>query len=217
MRQLKIVIADDHRLMLAALRLALEPASDMEVVAEAESGSQVLPLVHQHSPDVVLLDIRMPGMDGLRCVEQLKARFPHVKAIAISGVDDPQVIQAALERGASAFILKSIDPRDLPAAIRQTVDGTVFRTLGGSGAAADEVSARDLGLSERELTILKALAAGLSNKQIAQQLWLAEQTVKFHLTNIYRKLEVGSRTEAIRTAYEHGLVENPLLSGASAA
>jgi DNA-binding NarL/FixJ family response regulator len=132
-------------------------------------------------------------------------------------VDDPQVIQAALERGASAFILKSIDPGDLPAAIRQTVEGTVFRTLGSSGAPAAEVSGKDLGLSERELTILKALSAGLSNKQIAQQLWLAEQTVKFHLTNIYRKLEVGSRTEAIRAAYEHGLVENPLLSGASAA
>ena len=217
MRRLKTVIADDHQLMLAALRLALESASDIVVVGEAQSGAQVLPLVHQHSPDVVLLDIRMPGMDGLRCLEQLKQRFPHVKAIAISAIDDPQVIQAALERGASAFILKSIDPRDLPAAIRQTVDGTVFRTLGGGAPATADVSAKDLGLSDRELTILKALAAGLSNKQIAKQLWLAEQTVKFHLTNIYRKLEVGSRTEAIRAAHEYGLVENPLLSGASAA
>jgi two-component system, NarL family, response regulator len=211
MRRLKIVIADDHQLMLAALRLALEPASDIVVVGEAQSGSQVLPLVHQHSPDVALIDIRMPGMDGLRCLELLKQRFPHVKTIAISGIEDPQVIHAALERGASAFVLKSIDPRDLPAAIRQTVDETVFRTLGGGTPAAD--SAKDLGLSERELMILKALAGGLSNKQIAQQLWLAEQTVKFHLTNIYRKLEVGSRTEAIRAAYEHGLVENPLLAG----
>ena len=210
MRRLKIVIADDHRLMLAALRLALEPASDMDVVAEAESGSQVLPLVHQHSPDVALLDIRMPGMDGLRCLEQLKARFPHVKAIAISGVDDPQVIQAALERGASAFILKSIEPGDLPAAIRQTVEGTVFRTLGSSGAPAAEVSGKDLGLSERELTILKALSAGLSNKQIAQQLWLAEQTVKFHLTNIYRKLDAANRTEAVRLAYQRGIIDNPI-------
>ena len=216
MRRLKIVIADDHQLMLAALRLALESASDIVVVGEAQSGAQVLPLVHQHSPDVVLLDIRMPGMDGLRCLEQLKQRFPHVKAIAISAIDDPQVIQAALERGASAFILKSVDPRDLPAAIRQTVDGTVFRTLGGGAAATADVSAKDLGLSGRELTILKALAAGLSNKQIAKQLWLAEQTVKFHLTNIYRKLEVGSRTEAIRAAHEYGLVENPLLSASAA-
>jgi DNA-binding NarL/FixJ family response regulator len=213
MRRLKIVIADDHQLMLAALRLALEPASDIVVVGEAQSGTQVLPLVHQHSPDVALIDIRMPGMDGLRCLEQLKQRFPHVKTIAISGIEDPQVIHAALERGASAFILKSIDPRDLPAAIRQTVDETVFRTLGGGGTPAVDVSAKDLGLSERELTILRALAGGLSNKQIAKQLWLAEQTVKFHLTNIYRKLEVGSRTEAIRSAYEHGLVENPLLAG----
>jgi DNA-binding NarL/FixJ family response regulator len=217
MRQLKVLIADDHRLMLAAIRLALEPASDIEVVGEAQSGTQVLPLVAQHSPDVVLLDIRMPGMDGLRCLEQLKQRFPDVKAIAVSGIDDPQVIRAALERGASAFILKYIDPRDLAAAIRQTVDGTVFQTMGAHGAPAGGESAKDLGLSNREVEIVKALAAGLSNKQIAQQLWLAEQTVKFHLTNIYRKLGVGSRTEAIRLAYEHGLVENPLLADASAA
>jgi DNA-binding NarL/FixJ family response regulator len=217
MRRLKVVIADDHRLMLAAIRLALDPVPDIDVVAEAESGSQVLPLVHQHAPDVVLLDIRMPGMDGLKCLEQLKSRFPHIKAIVVSGVDDPQVIQAALERGASAFILKYIDPTDLASAIRQTVNGTVFQTLGGSREPAAETSAKDLGLSERELTILKALATGLSNKQIAKQLWLAEQTVKFHLTNIYRKLDVSSRTEAIRCAYEHGVVENPLLSGVTAA
>ena len=217
MRRLKVVIADDHRLMLAAIRLALESASDIEVVGEAQTGSQVLPLVHQHSPDVVLLDIRMPGMNGLQCLEQLKTRFPAVKAIVLSGVDEPQVIQAALERGASAFILKYIDPRDLAAAIRQTVEGTVFQTVGSSAAPTAQASAKDLGLSERELEILKALAGGHSNKQIAKQLWLAEQTVKFHLTNIYRKLEVGSRTEAIRAAYEHGLVENPLLAGASAA
>jgi DNA-binding NarL/FixJ family response regulator len=217
MRRLKVLIADDHRLMLAAIRLALEPEPDIEVVAEAQSGTQVLPLVSQHSPDVVLLDIRMPGMDGLRCLEQLKKRHPHVKAIAVSGVDDPQVIQAALDRGAAAFILKYIDPRDLAAAIRQTVDGTVFQTMGTNAAPAGDESATVLGLSDREEEILKALAGGLSNKQLAKQFWLAEQTVKFHLTNIYRKLGVGSRTEAIRTAYEHGLVENPLLSDSSVA
>jgi DNA-binding NarL/FixJ family response regulator len=197
--------------------MALEPAADIEVVGEAQSGSQVLPLVHQHSPDVVLLDIRMPGMDGLKCLEQLQKRFPHVKSIVVSGVDDPNVIHAALERGASAFILKYIDPGDLASAIRQTVDGTVFRTLGANRAPVAAEPAKDLGLSERELTILKALASGLSNKQIAKQLWLAEQTVKFHLTNIYRKLDVNSRTEAIRCAFEQGVVENPLLSGVTAA
>ena len=208
MRRLKVVIADDHRLMLAAIRLALESASDIEVVGEAQTGSQVLPLVHQHSPDVVLLDIRMPGMNGLQCLEQLKTRFPAVKAIVLSGVDEPQVIQAALERGASAFILKYIDPRDLAAAIRQTVEGTVFQTVGSSAAPTAQASAKDLGLTERELEILKALAGGHSNKQIAKQLWLAEQTVKFHLTNIYRKLEVSNRTEAARYAFEQGLVEH---------
>jgi DNA-binding NarL/FixJ family response regulator len=217
MRRLKVLIADDHRLMLSAIRIAIDSTEDLEVVAEAESGSQVLPLVHRHSPDVVLLDIRMPGMDGLKILEELKKRFPAVKSIVLSGVDEPQVIQAALERGASSYVLKYVDPRDLASAIRQTVDGTVFQTLAGNRPADDTNAALRLGLSERELSILKALAEGLSNKQIAKQLWLAEQTVKFHLTNIYRKLDVSSRTEAVRSAYEHGLVENPLLAGASAA
>jgi DNA-binding NarL/FixJ family response regulator len=215
MRRLKVLIADDHRLMLSAIRLAFEATSDMEVVAEAQTGSQVLPLVNRHNPDVVLLDIRMPGMDGLRCLEELRKKFPAVKAIVLSGVDDQQVIRAALERGASAFILKYVDPRDLASAVRQTVEGCVFQTLGAGPADGEENAAVKLGLSERELSILKALAEGLPNKQIAKQLWLAEQTVKFHLTNIYRKLDVSSRTEAIRSAYEHGLVENPLLAGAA--
>jgi DNA-binding NarL/FixJ family response regulator len=217
MRRLKVLIADDHRLMLSAVRLAIESTSDLEVVAEAQSGSQVLPLVGRHNPDVVLLDIRMPGMDGLKCLEELAKRFPTVKTIALSGVDDPDVIRAALERGASAYVLKYVDPLDLASAIRQTVDGTVFKTLAGDRPTDGANAATRLGLSERELSILKALAGGLSNKQIAKQLWLAEQTVKFHLTNIYRKLDVSSRTEAVRCAYEHGLVENPLLTGASAA
>jgi DNA-binding NarL/FixJ family response regulator len=131
-----------------------------------------------------------------------------VKVAILSAVDDPTVIQAAFSRGASAFIVKHIDPRDLPAAIRQAIQGTVYKPLGLIERAEDAAAER--GLSKRELVILQALQSGLSNKQIAKELFLAEQTVKFHLTNIYRKLGVNSRTEAIRYAYEHGLVERPI-------
>ena len=206
--RLKLLIADDHQLMLEGIRLALADAPDIEIVGETSSGAQVLPLVGQTSPDVVLLDLRMPGMDGLRCLESLRQRHPAVKTVVLSGSDEPELIEAAFQRGATAFILKRIDPVDLAPVIRQALDGNVFSPVDARAAAID---VPDAGLTQREADILKALAGGLSNKQIARQFWLSEQTIKFHLTNIYRKLEVGSRTEAVRHAYENGLIENPML------
>ena len=205
MRRLRIVIADDHQLMIQAIRLSLENSENFEIVGEADSGSKVLPLVGQTSPDLVLLDIRMPGMDGLMVLERLQERYPKVRVAILSAVEDPSVIQAAFNRGASAFIVKHIEPSDLPAALRQAISGTIFQPLGVPESAADGPAAAEL--SKRELTILQALQSGQSNKQIAGELFLAEQTVKFHLTNIYRKLGVNSRTEAVRYAFEHGLAE----------
>ena len=204
MRRLKILIADDHQLMIHAIRLALEDTEDIEIIAEADSGSKVMPLVSQTSPDLVLLDIRMPGMDGLTVLERLRERYPKVRVAILSAVDDPAVIQAAFNRGANAFIVKHIDPRDLPAAIHQAIVGAIFQPLGVPERAEGADGAE---LSKRELTILQALQSGRSNKQIAVELFLAEQTVKFHLTNFYRKLGVSSRTEAVRYAFEHGLAD----------
>jgi len=209
MRRLKVLIADDHRLMLHSIRLALEADDEIEIVAEADSGTKVIPYIGQTGPDLVLLDIRMPGIDGLTVLERIGERYPQVRVAILSGVDDPSVIQAAFDRGAAAFIVKHIDPRDLPSALRQAVDGTVFQPIGLIERATNGAN-DDIDLTKRELMILKALQTGQSNKEIARSLWLAEQTVKFHLTNIYRKLEVSNRTEAVRYAYEHGIVERPL-------
>ena len=209
MRRLKVLIADDHRLMLHSIRLALEADDEIEIVAEADSGTKVIPYIGQTGPDLVLLDIRMPGIDGLTVLERIGERYPQVRVAILSGVDDPSVIQAAFDRGAAAFIVKHIDPRDLPSALRQAVDGTVFQPIGLIERATNGAN-DDIDLTKRELMILKALQTGRSNKQIAEKLFLAEQTVKFHLTNIYRKLEVSNRTEAVRYAYEHGIVERPL-------
>ncbi len=206
--RLKLLIADDHQLMLEAIRMALADDAEIEIVAETTSGAQVVPLVRQTSPDVVLLDLRMPGMDGLKCLEALRERHPEVKAVVLSASEEPEVIDAALQRGAAAYIVKRIDPADLSSLIRQTVDGNVFFPVVARPTAADTPHS---GLTQRETDILRALADGLSNKQIARQFWLSEQTIKFHLTNIYRKLEVSSRTEAVRHAYERGLIENPML------
>ncbi len=121
MRSLKVLIVDDHRLMLDAIRSILEREEDIAVVAAADSGEKVLPLVGQTGPDVVLLDVRMPGMDGLTVLERLRKRYPSVAVVMLSGIDDPALVRAALERGAAAFVLKHVDPRDLAAAVRQVV------------------------------------------------------------------------------------------------
>src|SRR5262245_32874397 len=210
MRRLKIVIADDHRLMLEAVRSVLEADGSFEVVGEAGDGSQVLPLVGRTQPDVVMLDLKMPRMDGITCVEHLRKRFPAVRSIILSAVDDPELVRAAFRHGASAFILKRIDPADLPSAIRQAIDGAVYQPI-GPVAETDEAHLRESGVSERELDVLKLVADGKSNKEIAAELFLAVQTVKFHLTSVYRKLDSRTRTEAVREAYRRGLLEAPLL------
>jgi DNA-binding NarL/FixJ family response regulator len=206
---MKVLIADDHRLMVEGIRRALEPAGDIEIVGEAAIGSQVLPLVRRLSPDVVLLDMRMPHMDGLQCLDAIRKNCPKVKVIVLSVFSDPEHIQAAFRHGACGYIVKSVNPIDLPSAIRQAVDGTVFHAIGLPDSTAESVGKAN-GLTERELAILKAVARGLSNSAIGKELWVTEQTVKFHLTNIYRKLDLANRTEAAKYAYDHGLIVSPL-------
>ncbi len=208
MRLTRIVIADDHPLMLDGTRGAVERCEDFEIVGEAHSGSAVLPVVGRTDPDVVLLDMRMPGMDGLTCLERIRQKHPQVKVVMLSAFNEPEQITAAFKRGASGYIVKSVNPLDLPAALRQIIDGTVYHAL---GLTDDDEPARGTGLTDRELGILKAVARGLSNQAIGKELWVTEQTVKFHLTNIYRKLGVANRTEAARHAHQHSLVESPAL------
>jgi DNA-binding NarL/FixJ family response regulator len=205
---MKVLIADDHRLVLDGIRHALEGVEGIEIVGEAQNGRRVLPMVERTRPDVVLLDLRMPQMDGLTCIELIRKRYPDVKVIALSAFSDSEHIQNALNRGASGYIVKSINPDDLASALRQAMEGTVYHAL-GMPERDDETVAKSVGLTEREVAILKAVARGLSNQAIAKELWVTEQTVKFHLTNIYRKLGVANRTEAARYAYQHGLVESP--------
>jgi DNA-binding NarL/FixJ family response regulator len=205
MRPLKILIADDHALMLEAIKLAVGDESDFQIVGEAESGSQLLPLINQTEPDLVLLDLQMPGIDGVTCIRLIRRRRPWVHTIVLSAHDSDDVVQAALEAGADAFISKSVDPAELAAAIRRGLEKPAARAIGRAYGSHPAIEER--GLSRRELEVLRALASGKSNKEIARSLWLAPQTVKFHLTSIYRKLDVSRRTQAVNWAYRHGLVE----------
>ena len=207
---MRVLIADDHPLILAGIKRALEEADGFDVVAEASSGSQVLPLVSQTNPDLALLDLRMPEMDGLTCLDRIRKQHPKVKVVILSVSTDPEVVQTVLNHGAAAYVVKSVNPIDLSSALRQALEGTVFSAIGLPEKTAQEDAVKAAGLTERETTILRALARGLSNEAIGKELWVAEQTVKFHLTNIYRKLGVSNRTEAARLAYQHGLVESPI-------
>ncbi|HEY7379627.1 MAG TPA: response regulator transcription factor [Gaiella sp.] len=206
---MRVVIADDHRLMLDGIRRALEVDESFEIVGETQNGAEVLPLVAETSPDLVLLDVRMPNMNGLVCLDEIRRRHPDVKVVMLSASTSRDLIDTALRRGASAYVVKSLDPVDLPATLRSAVEGNVFSTVGVEDASAG-TGVKAAGLTEREIVILRALARGLSNEEIAKELWVARQTVKFHLSNIYRKLDVRNRSEAIRQAYALGLVETPL-------
>lgn len=201
---MNIVLADDHGLMRAGARHALESDQGFDVVGEASSGSEVLPLVARTSPDVVLLDLRMPGVDGLGCLQRIRDSHPEVKVVMCSMSTDTDQIQGAFKRGACGFILKTIDPGDLGSAIRQAVHGTAYHAL-GLPAMDEDTGARTAGLTEREIDVVKAVARGLSNKAVAAELWVTVQTVKFHLTSIYRKLGINNRTEAASWALSKGL------------
>ena len=202
----RVVLAEDHALMRDAVKLILDETEDVVLVGEVSNGHELLPLLRQVEADFVLLDVQLPGLDGLGCLEALAEHHPNLKVAMLSAVEDTQVIESAFRRGADGYIFKSVNPFDLPAAIRQIVEQNVIhRSLADRGEAGASPSPRAGGLSEKELAVLVELCDGHTNKQIATQLWLSEQTVKFHLRNIYRKLGIKSRTEALRYAYENDL------------
>jgi DNA-binding NarL/FixJ family response regulator len=201
---LKVLLADDHRLTLAGVRRVLEESGDIVVVGEAYSGADVLPLVRATSPDLVVLDLRMPKVDGLGCLDLIRRHHPDMKVVIFSATTAPAEITAAFQNGASAYVLKTVNPLDLPAVIRQAAEGTVYYPPPPTAAPAVKDTAD---LTERERTILAAVMRGLSNKAISQEFWVTEQTVKFHLSNVYRKLGVPNRTAAARFAHEHGLID----------
>lgn len=210
---MRVAIADDHRLMLDGIKRALETAPDIEVVGEAMSGDEMLALLPTIEPDVVILDLRMPNGDGLDTLSRIRQDHPGMKVIILSMFEDSEHIDQALQRGADGYVVKSINPLDLPSTIRQVVEGTVhLRGVATSATPTEGDTDVPKGVSvdvltERELSILRLVAEGLSNLDIANRLFVTEQTVKFHLSNIYRKLGVANRTEATRYAYRAKLIE----------
>jgi DNA-binding NarL/FixJ family response regulator len=189
--------------MLAAIRRALDGSGDFEIVGEVSIGSQVSPAVNETKPDVVLLDLRMPELDGLECLRRLHKQDPKLAVVILSSYSDQEQIEATRAAGARGYVVKTVEPVDLAAVLRATLTGSAFAVWGTAEPEPADTSPPVL--SERESDVLEAVAQGLSNREIGVQLWISEQTVKFHLRNIYRKLGLSSRTEAARYAHRSGL------------
>ena len=208
------VLVDQHPLWLDAVSLVVADLG-MTITGTATSGREGLALVTEHRPDVLVTGIQMPAGDinGIELVRSGKENVPALRAIVLSVYDDTKHIDAALAAGAVAYVIKTAHPDDLRSAIRQAFAHSVY--LPGSRTAAAtahsaHVPTEDLpDLTRRELEILQLVAEGHSNTQLAKMLWVTEQTVKFHLSNVYRKLDVANRTEASRWAQLHGLLSTP--------
>jgi DNA-binding NarL/FixJ family response regulator len=208
---IRLLIADDHAVVRAGLR-SMVHGGDIEIVAEATSGNEALQLAAQHSPDVVLLDVRMPDGDGIACLGRLRAELPNLPVLMFSAYDNPTYIARAVALGASGYLVKTAGQDELLTAIGRVAAGESIWTREElrrvTGALSTPRVAVDLEvpLTKRESEVLKQLALGLSNKEIALALSISYETVKEHVQHILRKVGVSDRTQAAVWAVRKGLV-----------
>jgi DNA-binding NarL/FixJ family response regulator len=219
---IRVLLVDDQELLRMGYAMVLDAQDDIEVVGEAADGAAALELIAAHHPDVVLMDVRMPGMDGIEATTKAIQAHPDVKIIVLTTFDLDEYAFAALKAGASGFLLKDVKPADLATAIRHVAAGDaaisprVARAMlelfapslpaPGTAAPRGAQHPRLSALTEREVEVLVTLAEGLSNAEIAERLYLSEATVKTHLGNILAKLGLRDRVQAVVLAFETGLV-----------
>jgi NarL family two-component system response regulator LiaR len=211
--KLRVLIADDHPLVREALRQALDDEEDMEIVAEAAEGEEAVKLASELKPDVAVMDIIMPKLNGIEATRKIKEIAPDIAILILTAYDDDEYVLGLLDAGAAGYLLKSARGRDLVGAIRAIRSGEsvlhpkiIAKLLKrATMAPTDEHKTSGL-LSERESEILKLVTSGMSNKEIAEKLFLSQRTIKAHLTNIFNKLNVASRSEAIVKGLQWGLV-----------
>ena len=206
---LKILIVDDHQVVRRGLQMTIDAEKDMRVIAEASNGTQVLAAIKKQKPDVVLMDLQMPEMNGVDALKQIRPAFPDLPILILTTFTDDAHVYAALRAGASGFLLKEMSGDDLVAAIRGAAQGKpqlhpdIARRLMARAPMPDDPFDS---LTERERGILKLLARGKSNKEIAGELVLTEMTVKGYVSDLFAKLSVNDRTQAALMAVRFGLV-----------
>jgi len=213
MSKIRVIIADDHVLFREGTRGLIDQEPDMEVVGEASDGEEAVNLVKELKPDVALIDIAMPNVNGIEATRRIKARCPATASLILTAYDDDQYVFTLLEAGAAGYLLKNVSGRELANAIRAVHDGeavlhpTIARKVFSRVVESKqklEVEGQPNDLSEREMEILRLAARGMNNQDIAEHLYLSRRTVQSHLANIFRKMDVGSRTEATIQAFTRG-------------
>jgi NarL family two-component system response regulator LiaR len=215
LKKIKVLIADDHAFVRESTRRILEQEEDFEVVGEAANGEEAVQLTNKCKPDVAIVDVSMPKLDGIGATKQIKELNPGVAVLILSAYDDDQFVFSLLEAGAAGYLLKTVRGQEIVDAVRAVYAGesvlhpAVARKVLNRFALGDgelkKKTAEDT-LSDREMDVLKLVTNGLSNKEIADQLCLSIRTVQGHLGNIFNKLQVSSRTEAVVHALKEGWV-----------
>jgi DNA-binding NarL/FixJ family response regulator len=213
MTGIRVVLADDQPLVRAGLRMILETEADIEIVGEATTGAEVVSICEQQRPDVVLMDVRMPEMDGIEATQRVTAEAHPPRVLVLTTFDLDEIVYDALRAGASGFLLKDAPEERLTTAIRVVADGgslfapSVTRRLIEEFARRGHAApARVEGLTDREVDVLRLMAKGLSNTEIGAELFISENTVKTHVARVLMKLGLRDRVQAVVRAYESGLV-----------
>jgi DNA-binding NarL/FixJ family response regulator len=202
---IRILLADDHAIVRNGVAQILNEERGISVIAQAADGGEAVELYVLHQPDVALVDLRMPKLDGVQAVEQIRARFPDAAIVILTTYDTDNDIERALRAGAKAYLVKDVSPRELVACVRAVHAG---RTWVSPRVAAKLVAnVTSVRLTRRELAVLRLVAVGNSNREIGEALGISDGTVKIHVTHLFAKLDVTSRTEAISTALRRGLVQ----------
>ncbi|HEX2981367.1 MAG TPA: response regulator transcription factor, partial [Anaerolineaceae bacterium] len=206
---IRVLIVDDHSIVRTGLRAFLLAFKDLKMVGQAKNGQQAIDLCGSLQPDVVLMDLVMPGMDGVEAARLIRARFPATQVIALTSFQDEQHVEAALNAGVIGYLMKDLSAEDLAKAIRLAYEGKPSLSTEAAQAlirAATRPAQPEDDLTRREQEVLACLVQGLSNPEIARRLFISEGTVKSHVSNILSKLGVSSRTEAVSFAMQHHLV-----------
>ena len=201
---IRVLIADDHAVVRQGLRTFLDLQDDIEVVAEASDGAEALAAAEQHAPDVVLIDLVMPNVDGIEAIRGLRERVPQARAVVLSSFIDDERLLPAVRAGAAGYLLKDVQPQELVAAIRTVHEGGALLHPKVASRLLEEVATDPLTPRERE--VLSLIGRGMANKAIALELSLSEKTVKAHVSSILAKLGVADRTQAALYAVRAGLV-----------
>jgi NarL family two-component system response regulator LiaR len=204
-----ILLVDDHAVVRSGLSKFLMVNKDMQLVGEASDGTEALQMVALHKPDVVLMDLMMPGMDGITATREIHQKYPNVKVIALTSFAEQNMVHGALQAGAIGYLQKNVTARELGNAIRSAHDGKMTLSPEAAQVLANSVAQPQIHgeqLTERERDVLKCMVDGLNNNEIAQKLVVSLGTVKFHISNIFHKLGVDNRVEAVRLAIEQKLV-----------